>query len=188
MRARSFSHVGITVRDFNTFVRFYWDVFGCPLVGVSDTPPDRVRSFFGVSSTPQSPGADAAALRAGALPSCKIGWIRVPGGAVLEIFEFQPQQPLVQGPWNRVGLTHFSLNVRNTQKWHDYLVSKGVEIISKPERSPRGHTFFFAKDCDGNLIELMDLGYMHYVLDWLGPLGGFIFRRGMYKGYYEPKP
>ncbi len=119
-------------------------------------------------------------------PSCKIGWIRVPGGAVLEIFEFQPQQPLVQGPWNRVGLTHFSLNVRNTQKWHDYLVSKGVEIVSKPERSPRGHTFFFAKDCDGNLIELMDLGYMHYVLDWLGPLGGFIFRRGMYKQYYEP--
>ena len=39
MRARSFSHVGITVRDFNTFVRFYWDVFGCPLVGVSDTSP-----------------------------------------------------------------------------------------------------------------------------------------------------
>ena len=71
MRARSFSHVGITVRNFNEFVRFYWDVFGCPLVGVSDTPSDRVRAFFGV---------DAPA------PSCKIGWIRCPGGAVLEIF------------------------------------------------------------------------------------------------------
>jgi catechol 2,3-dioxygenase-like lactoylglutathione lyase family enzyme len=171
MRARSFSHVGITVRDFNTFVRFYWDVFGCPLVGVADTPPDRVRAFFGV---------DAPARR------CKIGWIRVPGGAVLEIFHFEPQQPPVPVPWNRVGQTHFSLNVRNTQKWHDYLVSKGVEIVSTPERSPRGHTFFFARDCDGNLIELMDLGYMHYVLDWLGPLGGWLFRRGMYKRYYQP--
>lgn len=187
MRARSFSHVGITVRDFNTFVRFYWDVFGCPLVGVSDTPPDRVRSFFGVQPLALS---DADAARGGGgvegMPTCKIGWIRAPGGAVLEIFEFQPQQPLAQGPWNRVGLTHFSVNVRNTQKWYDYLVSKGVDVVSKPERSPRGHTFFFAKDCDGNLIELMDLGYMHYVLDWLGPLGGFIFRRGMYKRYYEP--
>ena len=48
MRARSFSHVGITVADFNRTVRFYWDVFGCPLVGVADTPPERVRSFFGV--------------------------------------------------------------------------------------------------------------------------------------------
>ena len=46
MKARSFSHVGITVANFNRFVQFYWDVFGCPLVGVSDTPPDRVRAFF----------------------------------------------------------------------------------------------------------------------------------------------
>lgn len=180
MRARSFSHVGITVRNFNEFVRFYWDVFGCPLVGVSDQPPDRVRAFFGVDPS-TSLGARVTE------PSCKTGWIRCPGGAVLEIFEFQPQQPIVNGPWNQVGLTHFSLNVRNTQKWHDYLVSKGVEIVAKPERSPRGHTFFFARDCDGNLIEMMDLGYMHYVLDWLGPLGGFLFRRGMYKKYYEPK-
>ncbi len=170
MRARSFSHVGLTVRDFNRTVKFYWEVFGCPLVGVSDTPPDRVQSFFGV---------DAPA------PSLKIGWIRVPGGGVLEIFAFEPQQPAVEIPWNRVGLTHFSLNVRNLQKWYDFLVSKGVEVVSRPERSPRGHSFFFAKDCDGNLIELMDLGYMHYVLGWLGPLGGWLFRRGMYKRYYR---
>ncbi len=169
MRARSFSHVGITVSNFNAAVRFYWDVFGCPLVGVSDTPPDRVRSFFGV---------------AGDHPACKIGWIRVPGGAVLEIFEFQPWMPPEIVSWNRVGLTHISFNVRNTQKWYDYLVAKGVECVSTPERSPRGHTFFFAKDFDGNLIELMDLGRMHYVLNWGGPLGGWLFRRGMYAKYY----
>ena len=45
MKARSFSHVGITVSDFNKAVKFYSEVFGCPVVGVSDTPPDRVRSF-----------------------------------------------------------------------------------------------------------------------------------------------
>ena len=172
MRARSFSHAGITVSDFNKAVRFYWDVFRCPLVGVADTPPERVRTFFGV---------DAPA------PSCKIGWIRVPGGAVLEIFEFRPHLPPASIPWNRVGLTHISFNVRNTQKWYDYLVSKGVECVSRPERSPRGHTFFFARDFDGNLIELMDLGLMHYVLGWLGPLGGWLFRRGMYRKYYESR-
>lgn len=173
MRVRSFSHVGITVSDFNRFVQFYWDVFGCPLVGVSETPPERVRAFFGV---------DAPA------PSCRIGWIRVPGGAVLEIFEFQPQLANVPIPWNRVGQTHFSFNVRNTQRWYDYLVAKGVEVVSRPEQSPRGHTFFFARDFDGNLIELMDLKHMHYVLDWLGPLGGWLFRRGMYKQYYSQRP
>ena len=171
MRVRSFSHCGITVSDFNKAVRFYLDVFRCPLVGVADTPSDRVRDFFGVD-------ADR--------PTCKIGWIRVPGGAVLEIFEFQPNQSPADILWNRVGLTHISFNVRNIQKWYDYLVRKGVECVSQPERSPRGHTFFFVKDFDGNLIELMDLGYMHYVLDWLGPIGGWLFRRGMYRRYYEP--
>ena len=179
MKARSFSHVGITVSSFNTAVKFYWEVFGCPLVGVADTPPDRVRSFFGVD------GVVNGGVEGRTSSQCKIGWIRVPGGAVLEIFEFQPQLPPEAGPWNRVGLTHISFNVRNTQRWYDYLQSKGVECVSTPERSPRGHTFFFAKDFDGNLIEMMDLGYMHHVLNWLGPLGGWLFRRGMYKQYYR---
>ncbi len=169
MKARSFSHAGITVSNFNRSVKFYWEVFGCPLVGVADTPPDRVKTFFGIDA---------------AQPSCKIGWIRVPGGAVLEIFEFQPQQPMGSVPWNRVGLTHISFNVSNLDRWHAYLTSKGVECLSRPEKSPRGHSFFFAKDCDGNLIEMMDLGYKYHVLKWLGPLGGWIFRRGMYKQYY----
>src|SRR4029450_12907207 len=172
MRAQSFSHVGITVSDFNRFVQFYWDVFGCPLVGVSDTPPERVRSFFGVS---------------GDAPRCKIGWVRGPGGGTLEIFEFQPQLAAAPIPWNRVGLTHFSLNVRNTQRWYDYLVSKGVECLSTPEQSPRGHWFFFAKDIDGNLIEMIDLRYMYYVLRLLGPLGGGGFPRGVDKGDYESR-
>jgi catechol 2,3-dioxygenase-like lactoylglutathione lyase family enzyme len=172
MRARSFSHAGITVSDFNKAVRFYWEVFGCPLVGVADTPPERVQAFFGVQ--------DAA-------PRCKIGWIRVPGGGVLEIFEFQPQQPAAALPWNRVGLTHISFNVRNLQNWYDRLSRMGVHCVSRPERSPRGHSFFFVKDFDGNLIELMDLGYMYHVLGWLGPLGGWLFRRGMYRQYYADK-
>ena len=169
MAVRSFSHVGITVSDFNRFVKFYWEIFGCPLVGVADTPPDRVKSFFGVE---------------GDAPSCKIGWIRVPGGAVLEIFHFEPKQPPAPISWNRVGFTHISFNVRNLQKWYDHLQAHGVECVSRPERSPRGHSFFFCKDFDGNLIELMDLGKMYYVLGWLGPLGGWLFRRGMYRKYY----
>lgn len=170
MRARSFSHAGISVSNFNAAVKFYWEVFGCPLVGVADTPPERLRSFFRVNDDS---------------PTCKIGWIRVPGGTVLEIFEFRPRQPAIDILWNRVGLTHISFNVRNTEKWYRYLVGKGVECVSEPQRSPRGHSFFFAKDQDGNLIEMIDLGYMHYALSWLGPLGGLLFRHGMYRRYYE---
>ena len=174
MRVRSFSHTGITVSDFNRAVRFYWDVFGCPLVGVSEAPADRVKGFFGVDA-PQ--------------PTCRIGWIRVPGGAVIEIFEFRPDQPAAAVAWNRVGLTHICFNVRDTGRWHDYLRDKGVEIVSPPDRSPHGHTLFFARDLDGNLIELTDLRHMHHVLRWLGRLGGWLFRRGIgqdYRRYYQP--
>ena len=99
-------------------------------------------------------------------------------------FEFQPQLASAPGPWNQVGLTHFCFNVRNTNRWYEYLKSKGVECLTKPERSPRGHTFFFVKDFDGNLIEMIDLGFMYYVLGWLGPLGGVLFKRGRYRQYY----
>jgi catechol 2,3-dioxygenase-like lactoylglutathione lyase family enzyme len=169
MKARSFSHTGVTVSDFNRAVRFWWDVFGCPLVGVSDAPAERVAGFFGVKGG----------------GTCKIGWIRIPGGAVIEIFHFEPQLPPEPIEWNRVGWTHICLNVRGIQKWHDYLVGKGVQIVSPPEQSPRGHWLFFVKDFDGNLIEITDLGYMYHVLNWLGPLGGWVFRRGLYKKYYE---
>jgi catechol 2,3-dioxygenase-like lactoylglutathione lyase family enzyme len=152
------------------FVSFYADVFGCRLIGVTPADPERVRTFFGV---------DAEA------PECDIGWLRTPGGGILELFEFKPHQPAVEVPWNRIGLTHFGFDVVNTRKWHDYLVRKGVEIVSEPEGSPRGHTFFFARDCDGNLIELMDLGYKYHLLKWLGGFAGWLFRRGMNKDYYE---
>ena len=48
MKSGSFSHVGITVSDFNRAVKFWWEIFGCPLVGVTEAPADRVRGFFGV--------------------------------------------------------------------------------------------------------------------------------------------
>jgi hypothetical protein len=34
----------------------------------------------------------------------------------------------------------------------------------------------------------MDLGIMYYVLAWFGPLGGWLFRRGMYKQHYSQLP
>jgi hypothetical protein len=86
--------------------------------------------------------------------------------------------------WSRIGLTHLCLNVRGIRKWHEYPVGKGVEIVSPPMQAPRGHWLFFVKDFDGNLIEITDLGYMYPRAQLAGPLGGWVFRRGMYKKYY----
>jgi catechol 2,3-dioxygenase-like lactoylglutathione lyase family enzyme len=172
MKARSMSHTAITVRDFDEFVQFYAKHFGCRLVGVSDSDAARVRTFFGVDA-PQNEE-----------PKCKIGWLRIPGGGMLEIFHFTPQQPRQEVVWSRVGMTHFSLDVKDCYKWHDYLAKQGVTIVSEVERSKHGHTFFFIKDCDGNLIELIDLKIRYPALKYLGWLGGWLFRRGMYKEHY----
>ena len=77
-----------------------------------------------------------------------------------------------------------SFDVKDCYKWHDYLLKKGVSIVSEVEKSKHGHTFFFIKDCDGNLIELIDLKYRYPLLRHLGWLGGWLFRRGMYKEHY----
>ena len=171
MRARSFSHTGVTVSDFNKFVSFYADNFGCRLVGVGDSDPERVRTVFGVDHE---------------MPTCRIGWLRTPGGGMLEIFDFTPEKPAEDIVWSRVGLTHISFDVKNSYKWHDDLKAKGVEIVSEVEQSKHGHTFFFAKDCDGNLIELIDLRARYLPLKWLGAFAGWLFRRGRYKQYYGP--
>ena len=172
MRARSFSHVGITVSDFNRAVQFYWDVFGCPLVGVADTPPDRVRA----SSASTAPRRDAARSAGSACP----------GGGVLEIFEFQPQQPprpIAVEP--RRPDAHLLQRAQHpasgTTTW-SARASRSSARRSSRRAATRSSS---CKDFDGNLIEIIDLGYMYHVLNWLGPLGGWIFRRGMYKQYYE---
>ena len=172
MKVHSFSHVAITVADFNRCVRFYRDAFGARVVGVNcDHDPERLRSFFGVDSDD---------------PGLTIGWIRVPGGATIEVFAFRP--PAGEGAeveWTRQGLTHLSFNVRGTDRWHEHLKALGVEIVAPPEQSPKGHTFFFVKDPDGNLIELIDNKHMRAVLRWLGPLGGHVFERTLYRRYYR---
>ena len=104
MKARSFSHVGITVSDFNKAVRFYWDVFGCPLVGVADTPPERVRSFFGVEGRRGSGRRSRPARSAGSVCRAEQSWR-------FSSSSRSCRRPPI--PWNKVGLTHISFNVRN---------------------------------------------------------------------------
>jgi len=169
MKARSFSHTGVTVSDFDEFVQFYADNFGCRLVGVGESDPARVRAFFDVDAEE---------------PSCKIGWLRTPGGGMLEIFDFRPDLPHEEVEWSRVGLTHISFDVKDCYRWYEELESRGVEIVSGVEESDHGHSFFFVKDCDGNLIELIDLRYRYPLLRWLGGFAGWLFRRGMYKEHY----
>ena len=144
MKARSFSHVGITVSDFNRAVPL--------LLGRVRLPAGR-RGRRAARARPRV----LRRRRARSRPARSAGFAS-PAARCSRFSTSSRSSRRVPIPWNRVGLTHISLNVRNLQRWHDYLVSKGVECVSQPEQSPRGHSFFFAKDFDGNLIEITDLG------------------------------
>jgi catechol 2,3-dioxygenase-like lactoylglutathione lyase family enzyme len=170
MKALGISHVGITVSDFGKAVRFYWDVFGCPLIAVTEMPPDRVRAFFGI---------------AGESPRCTVGWIQLPGGSVLELFAFEPKEPKAALRWNSPGFTHLSLHVRNLDRWYAHLTKHGVQCLTKPTKTPAGHSFFYARDSDGTLIELIDLGSRRLMLYWFGGLIGRLRRRGRFRDYYD---
>lgn len=171
MKALGISHVGITVSDFNRAVRFYWDVFGCPLIAVTEMPPDRVRAFFGIAD-------EHARL--------KVGWIQLPGGGVLELFGFEPREPKAALRWNSPGYTHLALHVRNLDRWYAHLGERGVQCLTMPTKTPAGFSFFYARDFDGNLIELIDLGSRRMMLRWLGGLIGRLRLRGRFREYYEP--
>ena len=119
MRARSFTHVGLTVSDFNTAVRFYCEIFGCPLVGVADTPPERVRRLFRRRRT-------GAAMQDRLDPRARRRRAR----------DLRVRAESAAGAPFRgtaIGLTHFSFNVRPTcRSGMTVCRRKGVEIVSPP--------------------------------------------------------
>lgn len=171
MRPRGFSHVGLTVSDFGRAVRFYWDVFGCPLIAVSEMPPERVRAFFGISDPS---------------PKCTIGWIRLPDGGVVELFAFEPKEPKAALRWNSPNFTHVALHVKGIDRWHQHLTANGVPCLSTPQKTPAGYSLFYAQDPDGNLIELIDIGYRYHLLIWVGGIMALYARLRRFRGYYEP--
>ena len=172
MRARSFSHVGITVSDFNKAVRFYWE-------------SSAVRSWAWRTRRPNACAASSAS--SADAPRCKIGWVRMPGGGILEIFEFTAAPAAGRRAVESGGPdAHLLQRAQHAEVVR--LPDEQRRRVPQPARAiaARPHVLLRSKDFDGNLIEMIDLGHMHYVLRWLGPLGGWLFRRGMYKEYYQP--
>ena len=126
VRARSFSHVGITVSDFNRAVQFYWDVFGCPLVGVADTPPDRVRSFFGID-------VPAPTLQDRLDPRARRRRAR-------DLSSSSPQLPAATDSVEPRRPDAHLLRRPRHHKWHAYLKAKGVEVAVPSPSSRRAAT------------------------------------------------
>jgi len=172
MKVKSLSHVGITVSNFEKAVQWYWDMFKFPLVAeetMDEKQVEALYSLYGLKNT-----------------KLRLGFLRTPGGAVLEIFEFTPAIPSEKVCWNKIGLTHITLDVRNVKKWYKKLKDKGVTFLCEPQKTGPNE-WVFMQDMDGNLIELIDLKFNYIALRYLGAIVAPLLRRLQFGKYYLSK-
>lgn len=171
MRVRSLSHGGITVKNFKNAVRWWWDIFSFPLVSESYMSAKEVEDKQRLYNLPKG-------------VTLHLGFLRLPKGGVLEIFEFsENQEP--NHCWNRPGPHHITIDVTNIKGWYKKLKdSSSVELLCEPTLK-EGAWWFFFRDPDGNLIELIDLGINYYAIRLLGGIAGFFMRKTKFKKYYQ---
>jgi len=169
VKVKSVCHAGLTVSDFEAAVRWYHGKFGFLLVSEEILEPEATRRLFPLYKV------EGARVR--------LGFLRAPGGSVLEIFEFSPKASGGAPVWNAPGFTHVALNVSGLPRWYESLKAEGVEFVAPPAKTG-DVDWVFLKDPDGNLVELIDLKVSRPALKFVGGLLGAALKRGKFAGYY----
>lgn len=169
MRIKGFNHVGVTVKDLKRTIKWYNKNFGFKLVAIEALSEEEVEKLFPLYKVSNS--------------TLKIGFLRMRGGGVMEIFQFSNDDEKLPLTWGRPGITHFTISVRGVAKWYKKLKANGVEFVTEPQRTS-GADWVFMRDPDGNLVELIDLGVKYHGVKWLGGLIGSVLKKGSYSEYY----
>ena len=143
-----YAHTNIISSDWQRLAQFYTDVFQCQLV-----PPKRQQSGAWLE---QGTGVANAALEGAHL--------RLPGhgsdGPTLEIYQYQEMldQPPLQP--NHRGFGHIAFEVDNLQQIVDLVLSHGGSLCGqmtvKDVEDVGRLSFVYARDPDGNIIELQN--------------------------------
>ncbi|MDC7124901.1 MAG: VOC family protein [Spirochaetales bacterium] len=170
MRIRSLSHAGITVSNLEAAARWYWDVFKLPLVALSEMSKadlENMRVLYRLDDC-----------------SLRLGMLLCPRGGAIEVFEFS-RMVEAEHRWNSPGVSHFALDVKNIKAWHKRLSTRDDVEVLTPVQNTDGNEWFFFRDPDGNLIELIDLKFNYFVMRGLGRIAGFFMRKGPFRSVYQ---
>lgn len=169
-RVHGILHAGVTVSNFEDAVSWWSDLFGFRLVSeqtISGEDAERLAGLYGASGL-----------------TIRLGFLRSPGGDVLEIFTFDPPIEPRRTDWRRPGYTHIALSVRNVPAMHRRLKDAGIAFVSDIHHTAGAHWVFF-RDPDGNLIELIDLHANRLPLKYFGGFVGNSYKRGKWAAYYR---
>lgn len=135
-------HVGLTTSNADRAVKFYCEHFGGKIVKEFQWEPGNAE-FNTRLGLPES-----------------AGWITLIefGGARLEIFEFSVPQTRASNSRSEVsdpGFTHICFETDDCYAEYDRLKKAGVEFHAPPLLMPAGGIFAYARDPDGNIIEIL---------------------------------
>ena len=136
-------HVGIVVKDMEKMLAFYRDFLGlavqidfCEKGAFIDT----VQDLDGVN--------------------LRMVKLALPDGSLIELLcdEGHP----IEAPNRRrmcdPGIVHVAFTVEDVEKTYEAFTAQGLETLSPPTTSPDGKArLFFARDPEGNLMELVEM-------------------------------
>lgn len=135
-------HMGLTTHNAERSVKFYCDHFGGKIVREFQWEPGNVE-FNKRLGLPESAG--------------RIVMIEF-GSARLEIFEFAvPETNGSDRPAdvNTPGYTHICFETEDCFAEYNRLKGAGIEFHAPPLKMSAGGIFAYARDPDGNIIEIM---------------------------------
>lgn len=135
-------HVGLATHNIDRAVEFYCTHFGGKVVKEFQWKSGNVE-FNARLGLPDSAG--------------QIVLIEF-GGSRLEIFEFSIPEREVQNSRPQVcnpGFTHICFETEDCYADYDRLKNAGVEFHAPPLLMPAGGIFAYARDLDGNIVEIL---------------------------------
>ncbi len=141
-----FGHVNLVARDWKNLSEFYIRVFGCkPL------PPERDLAGAWLEKATGVAGARIQGLHL-SLPGYTAG------GPTLEIFQYMDQVKASENSVNQAGFAHIAFQVDNVRNYLGLIIANGGsalgEVTTRMIAGAGKITFVYAKDPEGNIIEL----------------------------------
>lgn len=136
----TFSHVGISVVSLERSIAFYRDLLGMEVVEEVTFKGERYEAILALKG---------ARGRIAILKS---------GNLAVELFEFAEPAPKPADrtrPVSDHGITHVAVEVDDIQALYDRLKAAGVSFHCAPIRFPACATATYARDPDGNVVEIL---------------------------------
>lgn len=140
-------HVNMNARDWKKLASFYEEVFGC----VQVPPAKEITGDYAEELT---------GLHGAEIHGMTMAFPDDPDGVQLEIFEYNLRDDSAPGTINMTGIGHIAVDVEDIEETTRRLLAAGGSYVGRQVHrtyADKPDLFIhYVKDCEGNIIELMD--------------------------------